>query len=196
MNSEDSGRFSCTVHHRHQGSEKRQHGSGFLPSGCSTSSGPGSNCHGSQGSSSISGGVSLAASGRANSQSGGENLFKFLFRVTSGTGSDPSAHKSSFSNGGNSKGIFNSLMLSSIGMSTSGGGATSTFDSGLESGINQAVDLTVDLEASPGASAAPPKRASIGFYKGNIVYMKHLYKKNIDLTRSIRKELITVSLQY
>ncbi|XP_028968121.1 guanylate cyclase 32E [Galendromus occidentalis] len=31
---------------------------------------------------------------------------------------------------------------------------------------------------------------SIGFYKGNVVFIKPIYKKSIDLTRSIRKELI------
>lgn len=34
--------------------------------------------------------------------------------------------------------------------------------------------------------------SGIGFYKGNVVFMKRVYKKNIDLTRNIRKELIQV----
>ncbi|XP_023229803.1 guanylate cyclase 32E-like [Centruroides sculpturatus] len=32
--------------------------------------------------------------------------------------------------------------------------------------------------------------AKIGFYKGNVVYLRHVYKKSVDLTRCIRKELI------
>lgn len=35
--------------------------------------------------------------------------------------------------------------------------------------------------------------SGIGFYRGNVVFMKKIYKKNIDLTRNIRKELIQVS---
>ena len=32
----------------------------------------------------------------------------------------------------------------------------------------------------------------IGFYKGNVVFIKRIYKKSIDLTRNVRKELIQV----
>lgn len=41
------------------------------------------------------------------------------------------------------------------------------------------------------ADISEPKRAytRIGLYKGNIVAIKQLHKKSIDLTRSIRKEL-------
>ncbi|XP_075726220.1 guanylate cyclase 32E-like [Rhipicephalus microplus] len=35
-------------------------------------------------------------------------------------------------------------------------------------------------------------RGRVGFYKGNVVHIKHVYKKSVDLTRSIRKELIQV----
>lgn len=40
-------------------------------------------------------------------------------------------------------------------------------------------------------SAETPKRAytRIGLYKGNIVAIKNLKKKSVDLTRSVRKEL-------
>jgi hypothetical protein len=33
-----------------------------------------------------------------------------------------------------------------------------------------------------------------GFYKGNVVYVKKVDKKTVDLTRDIRKELIHVSI--
>jgi hypothetical protein len=41
------------------------------------------------------------------------------------------------------------------------------------------------------------KRAftTIGFYRGTIVAIKELNKKNVDLTRSILKELIQVKIQ-
>uniref|UniRef100_T1KKV6 Guanylate cyclase n=1 Tax=Tetranychus urticae TaxID=32264 RepID=T1KKV6_TETUR len=32
----------------------------------------------------------------------------------------------------------------------------------------------------------------IGFYKGNVVFIKRIYKKSIDLTRNVRKELIQI----
>ena len=35
-------------------------------------------------------------------------------------------------------------------------------------------------------------RCGVGFCKGNVVFIKRVYKKNIDLTRNIRKELIQV----
>ncbi|XP_067143457.1 guanylate cyclase 32E-like [Centruroides vittatus] len=34
--------------------------------------------------------------------------------------------------------------------------------------------------------------AKIGFYKGNVVYLRHVYKRSVDLTRCIRKELIRI----
>jgi len=33
---------------------------------------------------------------------------------------------------------------------------------------------------------------SIGVYKGNVVSIKRIFKKSIDLTRNVRKELIQV----
>lgn len=43
-----------------------------------------------------------------------------------------------------------------------------------------------------------PKRAytRIGLYKGNIVAIKQIRKKSVDLTRSIRKELKQVIVYY
>ncbi|CAN8008207.1 unnamed protein product, partial [Ixodes pacificus] len=43
-----------------------------------------------------------------------------------------------------------------------------------------------------GANSAGRARPRVGFYKGNVVFIKPIFKKNIDLTRSIRKELIEV----
>lgn len=34
-----------------------------------------------------------------------------------------------------------------------------------------------------------------GFFKGNVVFVKRISKKNIDLTRNLRKELIQVNLE-
>ncbi|KAK8766858.1 guanylate cyclase 32E-like [Amblyomma americanum] len=51
-----------------------------------------------------------------------------------------------------------------------------------------------NTQAAPDADSAPTatRRGRIGFYKGNVVHIKHVYKKSVDLTRSIRKELIQV----
>ena len=38
-----------------------------------------------------------------------------------------------------------------------------------------------------------PLNSGPGFYKGNVVYVKKVDKKSVDLTREIRKELIHVS---
>ncbi|GFV69651.1 guanylate cyclase [Trichonephila clavipes] len=35
-------------------------------------------------------------------------------------------------------------------------------------------------------------QSKVGFYKGNAVYIYHVYKKSIDLTRSLRKEMIQI----
>jgi hypothetical protein len=35
--------------------------------------------------------------------------------------------------------------------------------------------------------------STVGFFKGNVVFVKRIHKKNIDLSREIRKELIHVS---
>ncbi|XP_054712047.1 guanylate cyclase 32E-like isoform X2 [Uloborus diversus] len=35
-------------------------------------------------------------------------------------------------------------------------------------------------------------QSKVGFYKGNVVHIYHVYKKNIDLTRSLRKEMIQI----
>ncbi|CAN8030756.1 unnamed protein product [Ixodes persulcatus] len=43
-----------------------------------------------------------------------------------------------------------------------------------------------------GANSAGRARPRVGFYKGNVVFIKPIFKKSIDLTRSIRKELIEV----
>ncbi|XP_077527361.1 guanylyl cyclase at 32E [Haemaphysalis longicornis] len=42
------------------------------------------------------------------------------------------------------------------------------------------------------ATGTGTRRGRVGFYKGNVVHIKRVYKKNVDLTRSIRKELIQV----
>lgn len=39
-----------------------------------------------------------------------------------------------------------------------------------------------------------PLTSGPGFYKGNVVHIKKVDKKSVDLTRDIRKELIRVSL--
>jgi hypothetical protein len=38
------------------------------------------------------------------------------------------------------------------------------------------------------------ERIQIGYFKGNVVAIKRIFKKHVDLTRSILKELNTVSL--
>lgn len=38
--------------------------------------------------------------------------------------------------------------------------------------------------------------SGVGFYRGNVVYVKRIYKQSIDLTREIRKELIQVGASY
>nr|XP_050030214.1 guanylate cyclase 32E-like [Dermacentor andersoni] len=43
-----------------------------------------------------------------------------------------------------------------------------------------------------GTASVAARRGRVGFYKGNVVHIKHVYKKSVDLTRSIRKELIQV----
>uniref|UniRef100_A0A147BCC9 Guanylate cyclase n=1 Tax=Ixodes ricinus TaxID=34613 RepID=A0A147BCC9_IXORI len=43
-----------------------------------------------------------------------------------------------------------------------------------------------------GVNSAGRARPRVGFYKGNVVFIKPIFKKSIDLTRSIRKELIEV----
>ena len=47
----------------------------------------------------------------------------------------------------------------------------------------------VDVEGVPLTSGP-------GFYKGNVVYVKKVDKKSVDLTRDIRKELIHVSFTH
>lgn len=56
------------------------------------------------------------------------------------------------------------------------------FKSGTSRGMNEVSDIS-------------PKRAytNIGLYRGNIVAIKYLHKRTLDLTRSIRKELMQVS---
>ncbi|XP_064478005.1 guanylate cyclase 32E-like isoform X2 [Ornithodoros turicata] len=48
--------------------------------------------------------------------------------------------------------------------------------------------LKLDRQTAETGSA----RSRVGFYKGNVVFIKPIYKKSIDLTRIIRKELIEV----
>jgi hypothetical protein len=37
--------------------------------------------------------------------------------------------------------------------------------------------------------------SGIGIYKGNVVFIKRVFKKSIDLTRNVRKELIQVFIK-
>lgn len=50
--------------------------------------------------------------------------------------------------------------------------------------------LNVRTETSKEFEMFSPSTTKIGFYKGNIVYIKPIYKRNIDLTRALRKEMI------
>lgn len=38
------------------------------------------------------------------------------------------------------------------------------------------------------------KGFGIGLYKGSVVFIKRVYKRSIDLTRNVRKELIQVCI--
>ncbi|KAI1301287.1 Guanylate cyclase 32E [Halotydeus destructor] len=48
------------------------------------------------------------------------------------------------------------------------------------------------LETQIGSQSPLQGCSNVGFYKGNVVFMRRVYKKSIDLTRNIRKELIQV----
>lgn len=49
-----------------------------------------------------------------------------------------------------------------------------------------------DSDGGASGTTSHRSRPRVGFYKGNVVFIKPIYKKNVDLTRSIRKELIEV----
>jgi len=57
--------------------------------------------------------------------------------------------------------------------------------------LGTAVDTEPPLEL-----ACKKAYTRIGFYKGMVVALKPIYKRSIDLTRNIRKELIQVNLSY
>lgn len=59
---------------------------------------------------------------------------------------------------------------------------------GLASGGGTASGSVTVLDMERG-----PISSGIGFYRGNVVFIKRIHKKSIDLTRDIRKELIRVS---
>ncbi|XP_067129062.1 guanylate cyclase 32E-like isoform X2 [Centruroides vittatus] len=50
--------------------------------------------------------------------------------------------------------------------------------------------LQVPTETDKDQESFTPFTSKIGFYKGNIVYIKPVYKRSIDLTRALRKEMI------
>lgn len=47
-------------------------------------------------------------------------------------------------------------------------------------------------ENSPLSDLFEQKNFGIGVYKGSVVFIKRIFKKSIDLTRNVRKELIQV----
>ncbi|XP_054710092.1 guanylate cyclase 32E-like [Uloborus diversus] len=62
----------------------------------------------------------------------------------------------------------------------------------LKSNLNDIESEKLNLESKTEDFLLTRTQSTIGFYKGNAVHIYHVYKKGIDLTRNLRKEMIQI----